>query len=128
GDELSSVGAEVLSGARWFRALEGVSLPRNVLRGAEAMASLIGALAARASKALVLDENPLGDEGARALAAERQLAGLEELSLSRCGLKQPGARALLESRTLRDVRLELSGNRLDPLTEARWKGRLAMTR
>ena len=128
GDELSSVGAEVLSGAKWFRALERVSLPRNVLRGAEAMASLIDPLAPLAWKSLVLDENPVGDEGARALAAERQLSGLEVLSLSRCGLKQPGARALLEARTLRDARLELSGNRLDPLTEARWKGRAALTR
>jgi uncharacterized protein (TIGR02996 family) len=57
---------------------------------------------------------PLGDEGAKALAANPALGGLTRLSVSDCGIGNAGVKALLASPHLRNVvELRTDGNRAD---------------
>lgn len=55
--------------------------------------------------------NPIGDEGARAIASSQRLAALEELDLPRCQIRDEGARALARADGLaRLQKLNLSSN------------------
>src|SRR5262245_29546355 len=64
-------------------------------------------------KHLDLSGWPLGDAGAKALAANPHLANLTRLSLSRCGIGTRGADALIRSEWLQNlVELNLDDNRI----------------
>jgi hypothetical protein len=59
---------------------------------------------------LVLNHNPIGDQGAQRLASAAHLAGLEALSLSATGMTSAGIEAITSSPNLASLRhLELNG-------------------
>jgi uncharacterized protein (TIGR02996 family) len=64
-------------------------------------------------RTLYLDSFPLGNEGARALANNPALAGVDSLSVGRCGLTDRGFNALARSPHLANVvNLTADGNRI----------------
>ncbi len=79
-----------------------------ILSGVDA--ELAGALAASPLldrlSSLSLGDNPIGDEGVRALVSSTHLSKLRWLNLERCGIGRDGAEALAEAaaRTLPDLR------------------------
>lgn len=75
------------------------------------LAVLLAQPALRNTRVLNLSGNPLGPEGARAIAGSAQLAALADLDLSNTGLGDEGARALGEATlpALRTLRLDQCG-------------------
>jgi hypothetical protein len=74
--------------------LRRLELPSNQLDGAALQPFVASGLAGL--KDLRLDWNPIGDEGARALA-RAPFRGLVRLDLANCGVEDDGIRALVES-------------------------------
>ncbi len=75
------------------------------------LAAFLSALALPRLRHLDLSGWPIGDTGARALAASPALAGLTRLGLARCGIGDAGARALITSPHLQKLlRLRLDDN------------------
>jgi Ran GTPase-activating protein (RanGAP) involved in mRNA processing and transport len=97
-----------LAGAPALGRLVALGLGRNHI-DAGGVRALVRAAAALA--ALDLYANPLGDDGAAALAAA-PLAALERLNLTRAGLGDDGARALARGQLPRLTTLELGNNRI----------------
>jgi uncharacterized protein (TIGR02996 family) len=77
------------------------------------LAAFAKALALPRVRHLHLDGWPLGDVGAKALAANPALANLTRLTLARCGITDPGLTGLARSPHLQGlIELDLSGNKL----------------
>jgi uncharacterized protein (TIGR02996 family) len=78
---------------------------------------------------LTLNGWPLGDRGAKALAANPALANLTRLLLARCGIGETGLTALVRSPHLQQlVELDVSNNKLKTaaaLRDTKWLPRLA---
>jgi uncharacterized protein (TIGR02996 family) len=110
-NNLGDAGVEALATARWLSGVVVLELGENGFstRGAVALA---GAPSFRPVR-LLLGANPIGDEGAGALASSLVLARLTTLWLDRCNLGPVAARALAESPHLGSLRsLHLEGNDL----------------
>ena len=99
--------------AKAFPALTTLDLGSSLKRKAtpQDLARFLTALACPHLRHLNLAGWPLGDEGAKALAANAALANLTRLDLSRCAIGDEGAKALLASPHLQNlVELQLSHN------------------
>jgi uncharacterized protein (TIGR02996 family) len=128
-NNLGDAGAEALAAARWLSGVLNLELGENGLsaRGAMALARATWFHPLR----LMLGANPIGDEGALALAASPVLSRLTTLWLDRCNLGATAARALAESPYLGNLRfLHLEGNDLGDagamaLARAPWIRRIA---
>ncbi|MBM3981395.1 MAG: TIGR02996 domain-containing protein [Planctomycetes bacterium] len=83
------------------------------------LAAWLAGLALSNLRHLNLTGWPLGDAGAKALAANPALAGLTRLELDSCQIGDAGARALFESPHLQNlVELDLSDNRVKAAADA----------
>jgi uncharacterized protein (TIGR02996 family) len=118
GRDISRLGHEgarlVSSSPAW------AGLRELVMRHGVVDVGLIALLATSGHRAqlavLDLTGNPIGDQGAEAMAGATGLAGLERLILSFCGIGDAGARALLESIAFPGLRmLDLSDNPIGDL-------------
>src|SRR5438270_661467 len=96
-----------------LRDLARLELSGRRYAGARFAHALAVAGTAGALRVLSLAGNPLGDDGARALADAPWLAGLEALDLSRARLTSRAAWALAAAPLARLRRLALKRNRLD---------------
>jgi len=109
--QIGAAGVAALAGSASLRRLSRLVLGGNQIgvEGARALArSQLGEL-----RELSLDNNPVTDDGARAIAGSDTFARLEHLSLNWTGLTGDGALALARSPRLPAVsELKLSGNAL----------------
>lgn len=79
----------------------------------ETVARFVAELSLPRIRHLHLDGWPLGDAGAKALAANPHLANLTRLSLARCGISDRGFTALARSKHLRNlIELDVGSNNL----------------
>jgi uncharacterized protein (TIGR02996 family) len=128
-NNLGDVGVEALMRATWLSGVVTLELGENgfAQRGALALARSESFRPHR----LLLGANPIGDEGARALAESPVLSRLTTLWLDRCNLSPSSARALARSPHLGKLRfLHLEGNALEDagviaLARAPWLRQLA---
>lgn len=142
-EDARNVPVGTLAGSPLCRALETLAMRRCNL-GAREVAELVRA--PKTLEDLDLSDNPIGDDGARAIAG---LASVETLTLDRCGITGEGLVVLVEAmpglsslslignrigeglrapaRTPEALALDLSSNRLDASATtalARWPGKL----
>jgi hypothetical protein len=128
-NNLGDAGAEALAQARWLPGVLVLELGENGLSPCGAMA-LARAPSFRPLR-LLLGVNPIGDEGAYALASSPILSRLTTLWLDSCNLGPAAARALAESPYLGNLRfLHLEGNALGDagafaLAQAPWIRKIA---
>ncbi len=115
--------ARALLSSRALTSLEHLDLRRWELPGIE-IASALHDLALPRLKRLHLDENPVGDAGARELANCEPLRQLEHLALDQCQIGDAGALVLAESPYLEGLRsLCLGANPLSAATKERLSAR-----
>lgn len=120
-----SHGLDHMGGARWWSTLRHLNLSDNKhdLRSITVLAHTLGHIQLLS---LDLSWNPLGDEGARALATSAPFGCLEQLRLRSTGLSDEGALALFEPDAL--PRLKLLDLRQNELTELDFLEALAAER
>ena len=110
-------------------AADPVAIAMARLRQREGWAADVTAFAAALNlprlRHLNLSGWPLGDDGARALAANRALANLTRLSAAGCGVGERGLAALVRSRHLQQlIELDVANNKLTTAAALRGAARL----
>jgi Ran GTPase-activating protein (RanGAP) involved in mRNA processing and transport len=107
---LDEVGASALATSPWLGRVEWLYLCESGLTG-EWLEQMMGGSLMSGLTALVLEGNPLGDQGARALAEATSVHTLERMTLDKTGITDDGLLALARSLHLsRLEHLNLTGN------------------